>query len=173
MAGRQAKLLTDDHIRNLLVFAATTRYPERNRVIVLLSIKGGLRAGEIANLTWEMVLDPTRAVGPAIEVHDGAAKKGSGRRIPLHPELRLALIVWQAESGGTGAVVRSERGGQMSSISIVNWFGPEWRSWVGVVYFSSASGRNPPVRIPPRPSRHLSNQSEAKIVFAVSTMLSM
>jgi len=140
MAGRQAKLLTDDHIRNLLVFAATTRYPERNRVIVLLSIKGGLRAGEIANLTWEMVLDPTRAVGPAIELHDWAAKKGSGRRIPLHPELREALIVWQANSGGMGAVVRSERGGQMSSVSIVNWFAEAYRS-IGLEACSSHSGR--------------------------------
>jgi integrase len=31
--------------------------PERNRVMVLLSAKAGLRACEIANLTWDMVID--------------------------------------------------------------------------------------------------------------------
>jgi integrase len=35
-----------------------TRHPMRSRLIVLLSIKAGLRAAEIANLTWEMGLVP-------------------------------------------------------------------------------------------------------------------
>jgi hypothetical protein len=48
MPGKQAKFLSEHHIRDLHIFADTTRYPERNRVIVLLSVKGGLRAGEIA-----------------------------------------------------------------------------------------------------------------------------
>jgi hypothetical protein len=29
----------------------------------------GLRAGEIAKLTWPMVLDPSNAIGPVIELH--------------------------------------------------------------------------------------------------------
>jgi hypothetical protein len=36
-------------------------------------------AGEIAGLTWDMVLDPTAEVGQAIELHDCIAKKNSGR----------------------------------------------------------------------------------------------
>jgi integrase len=44
--------------QELLCFADTTRYPARNRLIVLLSVKAGLRAGEIAKLTWEMLVDP-------------------------------------------------------------------------------------------------------------------
>jgi hypothetical protein len=35
----------------------------------------GLRAGEIAKLTWPMVLDPSNAIGPVIELHGEAAKK--------------------------------------------------------------------------------------------------
>ncbi|WP_375166948.1 tyrosine-type recombinase/integrase [Bradyrhizobium sp. CCGB20] len=76
MPGKQAKILAADQIDNLLLFAETTRYPLRDRVIVLLSVKAGLRAAEIANLTWEMVLDPNGAISPALE---GAAKKGHGR----------------------------------------------------------------------------------------------
>ena len=80
MAGKQAKVLFNHHVQALLAYATASRYPVRNRVIVLLSVKAGLRAGEIANLTWPMVLDPTGEIATAIELHDGAAKMGSGRR---------------------------------------------------------------------------------------------
>ena len=63
MAGKQAKILSDANLDDLLLFAETTRQPARNKLIVLLSAKAGLRAGEIAHLTWEMVTDPTGAIG--------------------------------------------------------------------------------------------------------------
>jgi integrase len=75
MAGKQAKILHDQQINDLLVFASATRNPLRNKLMVLLSVKAGLRAGEIAGLTWDMVLDPTGEVGQAIELHDCIAKK--------------------------------------------------------------------------------------------------
>jgi integrase len=140
MSGRQAKVLSDQQIEDLLVYTSTTRNPERNRVIVLLSIKAGVRAGEIANLTWDMVLDPTGAVGTLIELRDHAAKNNSGRLIPLHADLRTALSVWRSLSKGVGAVLRSERGGHMTSVSIVNWFATAYRA-IGVDGCSSHSGR--------------------------------
>ena len=69
-------------------------------MIVLLSAKAGLRAGEIANLTWDMVLDATGRIGGVIELRDSAAKKGSGRIIPMHPHLRAALVAWRRCSRG-------------------------------------------------------------------------
>jgi integrase len=78
MPGKQAKILSVGDVNDLLVFAACTRHPIRNRVIVLLSAKAGLRAGEIARLTWDMVLDPTGNIGSVIELRDIAAKNGSG-----------------------------------------------------------------------------------------------
>jgi len=60
MRGKQAKILSDGNFEDLLVFAETSRYPLRNKVIVLLSAKAGLRAGEIARLTWTMVHWPYR-----------------------------------------------------------------------------------------------------------------
>jgi hypothetical protein len=65
MAGKQAKILTTDALHSLLAYAASTRHPVRNTVIVLLSVKAGLRAGEIANLTWPMVLDAKGDIGLA------------------------------------------------------------------------------------------------------------
>jgi len=51
MAGKQAKILSDEQTERLLSFVSTTRNPVPNRVLVLLSLKAGLRAGEIAKLT--------------------------------------------------------------------------------------------------------------------------
>ena len=122
MAGKQAKILTDEQILRLLSFVSTQRHPRRNRVIALLSIRAGLRAGEIAKLEWSMVLDPSGEIGPVIELRDHVAKKGSGRLVPLHPDLRDALGRWRDATVTVGPVVRSERGGPMTPVSIVNWF---------------------------------------------------
>src|SRR5947209_4129942 len=109
MAGKQAKILSDRDLKDLLAYASSSRYPHRNTVIVLLSVKAGLRAGEIAKLTWEMVLDSRGNVNSVIELQDLAAKKGSGRRIPVHVDLRRALIALQHITTSAGPVVTSER----------------------------------------------------------------
>jgi integrase len=140
MAGRQAKILHEQQINDLLVFASATRNPLRNKLIVLLSVKARLRAGEIAGLTWDMILDPTGEVGQSIELHDCIAKKNSGRRIPIHPTLRNCLTAWCLLTGGTGPVIQSERGDAMSPVSIVNWFALGYRV-VGLAGCSSHSGR--------------------------------
>jgi integrase len=140
MAGRQAKILFDQQINDLLVFASATRNPLRNKLIVLLSVKAGLRAGEIAGLTWDMVLDPSGEVGQAIELNDCIAKKSSGRRIPIHPDLQTTLTAGRLLTDGIGPVVRSERGDAMSAVSIVNWFALAYRA-VGLAGCSSHSGR--------------------------------
>lgn len=140
MPGKQAKILSTDHIDDLLFFADHTRLPLRNRLIVLLSIKAGLRAGEIAKLTWEMVLDAGGEVSTVLELRDHAAKMGSGRTIPLHTDLQLALSSLRKSATGNGPVIRSERGGPMKPLSIVIWFGRAYEA-LGLDGCSSHSGR--------------------------------
>jgi integrase len=140
MAGRQAKTLSAADVNDLLVFAGCTRNPLRNRVIVLLSAKAGLRANEIANLTWDMVLGPTGQVSGIIELRDHAAKKRSGRVIPIHPELGAALADLRRVAALSDFVVTSERRAAMTPSSIVVWFNRAFRS-VGLKGCSSHSGR--------------------------------
>ena len=140
MAGKQAKILSTDNCGDLLVFASTTRHPLRDRLIVLLSVKAGLRAAEIANLTWEMILTPTGDIGPTIELPDRAAKKSGGRLIPIHPELAEALSDLRTQTEAADPVIRSQRGGPMSPVSIVNWFAKAYRA-IGLQGCSSHSGR--------------------------------
>lgn len=140
MSGRQAKILSNTEVKLLLHFACRTRNPLRNRVIVLLSAKAGLRAGEIAALTWDMVIGPQGQVGTVIELRDSAAKMGSGRLIPIHAELAKALTAWRKTSAGSHHVVGSERGGQMTPLSIVVWFNRAFHE-LGLQGCSSHSGR--------------------------------
>jgi integrase/recombinase XerD len=140
MPGRRAKILSRDNLNDLLVFASSTRYPTRNRLIVLLSVKAGLRAAEIAKLSWQMVLTPSGEVGSVIELRDSIAKKSSGRLIPIHPDLRGALIAWLTLSQPQGPIIRSERNGPMTPVSIVNWFAKAYQA-IGLQGCSSHSGR--------------------------------
>jgi integrase len=141
MLGKQAKILGPNDMADLLAFADCSRHPLRNRVMVLLSAKAGLRAGEIASLTWDMVLDASGPISKTIELRDHAAKKGSGRLIPMHPDLADALTNWrQPSTGWSGHIVRSERGGPMTPLSIVVWFKRAYE-YVGLDGCSSHSGR--------------------------------
>ena len=141
MAGKQAKLLTPGQARRALHRVGRGRYPQRDRAMLLLSLKAGLRAGEIAQLTWPMVLGPEGVVGNCIELHDLAAKKCSGRVIPMHPLLRSALVRLRYCDGEKCAfVIRSERGSGMRASSVVNWFAQLYRE-LGLDGCSSHSGR--------------------------------
>jgi integrase/recombinase XerD len=141
MIGKRAKILAQGHVEDLLFFAQHTRHPIRNHVIVLLSLKAGLRAAEIANLTWDMVVDAMGEIATTLELRDRVAKKGSGRVIPIHSDLREALIQLHADHPGTdGTVIQSERGGPMRPIAIVCWFAKAYRA-IGLTGCSSHSGR--------------------------------
>ena len=140
MLGKQAKILSALDVADLLAFADCSRLPLRNRVLVLLSTKAGLRAGEIAGLTWDMVLDADGAISSVIALRDVVAKNGSGRRIPTHPARADALSAWRAVDHGSGPVIASERGGRMTALSIVVWFNRAYR-YLGLDGCSSHSGR--------------------------------
>jgi integrase len=104
-----------------------SRYPLRDRVMVLLSVKAGLRAKEIALLTWGMVLDADGNVGDVLELHDNVSKgKRGGRQVPLHPELRAALIALATAPGAKpdpeARIIHSERDIGMSGGSMTVYF---------------------------------------------------
>lgn len=140
MAGKQAKVLTDHQLRSLLAYIRTTRNPHRNEVIALLSVKAGLRAAEIAKLTWAMVLTADGKIADTISLHDKIAKKKRGRTIPVHQALRTALLKLLPSAATESVVVRSERNQPMTPMSIVNWFAIAYRT-IGLSGCSSHSGR--------------------------------
>ena len=86
--GKQAKTLSKGQVEAVLAYLAKTRWPTRNKVVFLLSAKAGLRAKEIASLTWRMVTDARGQIGMAIHLENTASKGQSGRVIPMNDELR-------------------------------------------------------------------------------------
>jgi integrase len=138
MPGRRAKILSIADVGDMLAFASCTRHPLRNAVMVLLSAKAGLRAGEIANLTWDMVVDASGHISGLIELTDNAAKKCSGRSIPVHPDLIAALATWRQVAPSSEYVIASERGGRMRPLIV--WFNRAFKN-IGLKGCSSHSGR--------------------------------
>jgi integrase len=140
---RQAKILSKGQTEAVLAYLTSTRYPQRNRVIFLLSMRAGLRAKEIASLTWPMVTDVEGHVGDALHLLDKASKGSSGRVIPLNKELRAALVeIKERQVGGRSSpfVIMTERSKQTSAAAIVNLFAVWFRA-LGFQGCSSHSGR--------------------------------
>lgn len=140
MAGRQAKILTDGQLSAALKATRQTRYPARDKAMLLLSAKAGLRAAEIAGLTWAMVTDADGRLVDQIALSNHIAKKGSGRFIPLHPLLRAAFLPLQRQAKNMGHIIKSERGEALSAGSVVNWF-KAFYAKLGLQGCSSHSGR--------------------------------
>jgi integrase/recombinase XerD len=143
--AKQAKTLTKPQIDAVLGYLTTTRYPVRYRVIFLLSVRAGLRAKEIASLTWDMVTDAEGSLTDLISLPNAASKgKRGGRAIPMSKDLRAALSALKAEAQKevhrSPFVISTERAVQTSSYAIVNKF-RAWYSALGFQGASSHSGR--------------------------------
>jgi integrase len=140
MPGKQAKVVTPQMLRRMLRKTSKSPLHARNRAMIILSVKAGLRACEIARLDWAIVLDASGKVADTLAIHDAIAKKRGGRRIPMHPELRRALQSLLRTSERSGPVIRSARGGHLRATSVVNWFAAKFRE-LGFEGCSSHSGR--------------------------------
>lgn len=142
MARQPARVLEPADVQRLLQHITSQRFPHRNTTIILLSFKAGLRACEIAGLTWPMTLRSDGKVSDHLSISRGIAKYGSGRQVPMHRALRQALALHHRNQGKPldGPVIRSFRGGPMSPRGIVNWFRKIYDE-LDLVGCSSHSGR--------------------------------
>lgn len=137
-----AKVLAPPDVRRLCARAGRGRFAVRNQLIVLLSFKSGLRACEIAGLTWSMVLTPKGHVAASLRISNTIAKNGKGRTIPVHPDLHKALDKHHRNAARpmSGPVIMSLRGDHMTPRSIVNLFAGLYAE-LGLQGCSSHSGR--------------------------------
>ena len=145
--GKQAKTLTKSQVDSLTAFLLTRRHGLRDQTVFLLSVRAGLRAKEIANLKWSMILTPDGEVGDAIHLTNTASKGRSGRVIPLNKQLRENLNQMSAAAQqdrrfhpALSYVVTTERSTHTSPQAIVNMF-QRWYADIGLLGCSSHSGR--------------------------------
>jgi integrase len=143
MLARQAKVLSGSQIRAALAYLSTTRNPVRNRAAFLLSARAGLRAKEIASLTWSMITDAEGKLTDAIRLPNSAAKGSTGGVIPMAKELAaelLALQIITQHPNGDAHIFQTERQPRTSRQAMVNLFGGWYRA-LGFDGCSSHSGR--------------------------------
>ncbi len=140
---KQAKVLTKQQTQAMLALLERSRDPLRNTVIFLLSLRAGLRAKEIAHVTWTMVTCSGGDIASELALRDEAAKGRSGRVIPLSGDLQEALRALRQEclrSGPDDRIIRTARRTKTTPQVIVNLF----KAWYGRLGFegcSSHSGR--------------------------------
>jgi integrase/recombinase XerD len=145
--GKQAKTLTKAQVDSVTSFLLTRRHGRRDQTVFLLSVRAGLRAKEIANLKWAMVLGADGEVGDSIHLTDEASKGKSGRVVPLNKQLRgnlvqMLVVARQDRHFGpeTAYVVTTERSGHTSAQAVVNMF-KRWYADLELLGCSSHSGR--------------------------------
>lgn len=144
MLTKQAKTLSDKQQATVLHHLAQSQMPERNQLMFLLSIKAGLRAKEIASLTWAMVMDADGQLANAIHLTNNASKGAKGGRIiQMNTKLKEALQAWHAQHPNPIAdnrIIWTQRSQTPSAQVIVNFFFQLYRD-MGYEQASSHSGR--------------------------------
>src|SRR4051812_13488847 len=97
--AKQAKTLSEAQAKAVV---NTVKDSPMSLAMVLLSLKAGLRAKEVASLTWAMVCDAEGNLGDVIALQNVASKgKRGGRVIPMNAELRAALLaLWKPGCSG-------------------------------------------------------------------------
>lgn len=139
--GKQAKILSARQIDLVQHFLSQTYNPIRDQLIFLLSVRAGLRAKEVAELTWAMVTDVEGNIATDIAIPNRASKgKRGGRVIPMHPAIRALLIRWRdAQKPRSFYVVSTQRSSRTTAQTVVSMF-HRWYRDLGLDA-SSHSGR--------------------------------
>ena len=141
---RTAKIINPKMVNATLNYLDGTRHPIRNRLIFLLSVKLGLRAKEIAYLTWSMILDAEGDFTDVLTLDNSASKgKRGGRIIPLSQTITDALSTHFDTSTRTEPhhrIIQTERSDKVAPQVIVNMF-QRWFADLGYEGCSSHSGR--------------------------------
>ena len=139
--GKQAKALTEPQVKTVLLQLSATRYARRNTAMFLLSVDAGLRAKEIASITWDMVTDASGELTDEICLQDRASKGSSGGVVYMSKRLKAALgDLREGSRDLDGSIIRSRLRRPMSPQVVVKWFFALYRD-LGFDGCSSHSGR--------------------------------
>jgi integrase/recombinase XerD len=139
---KRAKPLDPEAFERLLAFALQrSRVPASDKLKLLLSFKAGLRACEIARMRVTDLFDADGRPARNIEVFGG--KYGKHRTVPMHKEIREALLEFRKAHPTARYVAistRKQRGrpAPMSSGALTQWFFHLYRA----AGFKGASGHS-------------------------------
>jgi integrase len=138
---KRAKVLNAKQLEMLLAFVENGRHPLRDRVMIMLSYKAGLRSQEIAGLDWSALCDAQGELRTEyFTVGAHIAKYGHERAISMHVDLYIALeALRDARPNGT-AVIYGVRKPRMTPGGVAVYFFELYKK-LGFQGCSSHSGR--------------------------------
>jgi integrase/recombinase XerD len=140
---KQAKVLTDQEVKRVLAVIAQGRHADRNRMAFMLSMLAGLRACEIASLTFGAVVDGQGKPRSEIYLAHTMTKGRKGRTVMVSERLQKEV----ARFIGTGPVdaakpfIASQKSGKSFSANTLVQLFRRLYAEAGIDGASSHSGR--------------------------------
>ena len=122
----QAKVLTDAEFKRVLaVVAQHGKLKHRNRLAVMLSFLGDMRAGEIASLKFQHVVNEDGSIRDRIHLASDETKGKTGRTVIVGRKLQKEITRYLAKRDGyrlSAPLIRSQKNGHFSGTTMVMLF---------------------------------------------------
>jgi integrase/recombinase XerD len=138
----QAKTLTQAELDQVLRYVASKQYPERNRLLVLMSFWSGMRVGEIAALRICDVRNDDGAIKAEVRLTREQTKGRHGRVVFINERLRceIANYLRKCKRAAHLPLFPTAKKAGFTANTLTQWF-----HWVykraGIAGASSHSGR--------------------------------
>jgi integrase/recombinase XerD len=138
----QAKTLTQAELDQVLRYVATKQYPERNRLLVLISFWSGMRVGEIAALRIADVRNEDGSIKNEVRLSTEQTKGRFARVVFLNDRLRSEIATYLRNSKRAShlPLFPTAKKAGFTANTLTQWF-----HWVykraGIAGASSHSGR--------------------------------
>ena len=141
---KQARVLTQQQLKTVLLVAENMQNGPRNKLLLLLSYYMGLRVGEIAVLKWGDLLDKDFNPKDQFYLKAKYTKSKEARQVMVSPKLQREIqSYWEKLHKWKTLdlpVVESQRGGHFSTNSLVQAFKRIYQA-AGIEGATSHSGR--------------------------------
>ena len=122
----QAKVLTEAEIKRVLAGVDHNgKLAARNRLVVMLSFLGGMRAGEIAALKLHHIVNEDGTVRDRIHLLADETKGNRGRTVIMGKKLQKEIARYLDKRGSyklDTPLIRSQKGGHFSATTMVMLF---------------------------------------------------
>ena len=144
---KQARVLTPNEMKRLLKVVSTTKHPERNRLVIMLSYLAGLRACEISALKIGDVitqLEKGWEVNTEVVLKSTQTKGKKAQTVVISSLLRKEIADYykliSSDLDRSSSLISSQKTGSFTSQTIQNLFRILYHS-AGIANASSHSGR--------------------------------
>jgi len=138
---RRAKIIEEKDLAAIFDWIdAKSSHKIRDKVAVMLTVKAGLRAAEVASIRWRNILKADGTVADNMELTHDVTKGGKFRVVPVNATLKALLSDFYQGNSLDDFVVNFRSNTKNRRHAIVVWFADLYKK-VGLKGCTSHSGR--------------------------------